>query len=240
MRHRWLLLWGLVLLAGCTPPMPPPPAAAPTATAEPSPTPAPPPATAVPTATPAPTPSPSPPASPSSSPTPAPERARVVGTDGQGVNLRQEPGTQELVLRSLREGAEVTIVGDERVVDGRAWRNVRDADGVTGWLVADALGPIDPSEEGPPTRPAAATPTPSPMPTPPPGPIPSPAPLPSPAPSPAPPDPAAPCRSEQIKGHATTGLYYLPTHPDYEALRERVRCFESETQARASGFQPAP
>ena len=142
------------------------------------------------------------------------------------------------MLRSLREGAEVTIVGDERVVDGRAWRNVRDADGVTGWLVADVLEPIDPSEEGPPTPPAAATPTPSPTSMPSPTPTASPASLPS--PSPAPPDPAVPCRPEQIKGNATTGLYYLPTHPDYEALRERVRCFESEAQARASGFQPAP
>jgi len=42
----------------------------------------------------------------------------------------------------------------------------------------------------------------------------------------------------QIKGDAATGTFYLPDHADYAGLRLRVRCFDSQNQARASGFSP--
>ena len=49
---------------------------------------------------------------------------------------------------------------------------------------------------------------------------------------------ATPCRPGQIKGHAATGVYYPVDHPEYAGLRERVRCFDDVTRARASGFLP--
>ncbi|MDP8921685.1 MAG: hypothetical protein M3O34_02270, partial [Chloroflexota bacterium] len=59
-------------------------------------------------------------------------------------------------------------------------------------------------------------------------------------PTPMPDEPAAPCRPGQVKGDATSGLYYVPDHPEYAAVRERVRCFDAESRARASGFLAAP
>ncbi|MBA2446636.1 MAG: hypothetical protein H0V51_01280, partial [Chloroflexi bacterium] len=114
------------------------------------------------------------------------------------------------VLKTLPDGAELTVVGPDQETDGRAWRNVRDAEDATGWMAAEVLAPLD-SSEPPPASTAPPTQATS-------------------------PGSAAPCRPGQIKGNATTGLFYRPDHPDYEVIRERVRCFETEPQARASGF----
>ena len=149
---------------------------------------------------------------PSSSPVPI-ARARVAGTGGQGANLREEPGTAGRVLRTLPEGTELTIAGADREVGGRTWRNVRDDAGTTGWVAAEVLAPI---AEAAGRVPATTPPTPSPE------------------------EASEPCRPGQVKGDADSGLYYRPTHSDYAVIRERVRCFLNEAQARASGFQPAP
>ncbi len=61
-----------------------------------------------------------------------------------------------------------------------------------------------------------------------------------PPPPPSPEELAEPCRPGQIKGDADSARFYAPTHTEYAAVRERVRCFQTEAQARASGFQPAP
>jgi hypothetical protein len=157
---------------------------------------------------------------PTSTATPGPLRVRVAETAGLGANLRQEPGTQERVLKTLPEGTELTIVGPDRDVEGRTWRNVRDPTDTIGWIVAEVLQPSEAEAEVP--TPAAPTP--------------------GLTPTPAPPSPEAamPCQEGQIKGDAVSGLYYLPSHPQYGAIRERVRCFDTEAQPRASGFRPAP
>ena len=149
---------------------------------------------------------------PSSSPVPI-ARARVAGTGGQGANLREEPGTAGRVLRTLPEGAELTIAGADREVGGRTWRNVHDGADTTGWVAAEVLAPM---AEAVGRVPATTPPTPSPE------------------------EASEPCRPGQVKGDADSGLYYRPTHSDYVAIRARVRCFQNETQAQASGFQPAP
>lgn len=185
--------------------------------------------TPAPTSTPSPTlaPTPAPTEVPTPTPTPAPERVRVMGTAGRGANLRQEPGTQGRVLRTLREGAELTVEGPDAEVGGQVWRNVRDTDDASGWIIATALEVLDPPE--PPPGPDRATPSPArPLPT-----------STATASSTPIPEPSAPCRPGQLKGDANTGLYYRPTDARYEATRERVRCFDSEAQARASGFRLA-
>ena len=149
---------------------------------------------------------------PSSSPVPI-ARARVAGTGGQGANLREEPGTAGPVLRTRLEGAEMTIAGAYREVVGRTWRNVHDGADTTGWVAAEVLAPM---AEAVGRVPATTPPTPSPE------------------------EASEPCRPGQVKGDADSGLYYRPTHSDYVAIRARVRCFQNETQAQASGFQPAP
>lgn len=80
---------------------------------------------------------------PAASPSPAApvSRLKVVNTEGQGANLRQRPSTTAPVLRTLPEGTVVEAIGGETNAEGRAWRNVRDQGGATGWVAAELLGP---------------------------------------------------------------------------------------------------
>ncbi len=132
-RHRLLVLACLLAALACRGPAPeptPPPRVAgksetpalPPAIAPPSRVTAPPsPATATPTGT---------------------GRVRVAETEGQGANLRVEPGTGAPRVKTLREGAELEVVGPDRTADGRVWRNVRDpADGASGWVAAEFVAP---------------------------------------------------------------------------------------------------
>jgi hypothetical protein len=77
----------------------------------------------------------------SPSPSPAGQRLKVANTEGQGANMRQRPATSAPVLRTLPEGASVEAIGGETNADGRAWRNVRDQGGATGWVASELLVP---------------------------------------------------------------------------------------------------
>ena len=82
------------------------------------------------------------------------ERARVVNTEGQGANMRAEPSPSAALVRTIREGTELELIGAEREGGGRRWRNVRDpASGATGWIVSELLDPI---ASAPPAAPAAS------------------------------------------------------------------------------------
>jgi hypothetical protein len=102
----------------------------PTASREPTATPAPPTATPVP--------------EPTATPTPEPPRsARVVNTEGQGANMRRAPSVSAQRIKLVTEGTVVELVGGEQRGDGYAWRNIRDVDGSTGYVIADFLQPIE-------------------------------------------------------------------------------------------------
>lgn len=76
--------------------------------------------------TPAPTPIP---------PTPTPfqtYRVVIANTNREGLVIRADPGGDRLT--ALPEGAELTVIGPDRQVDGRVWKNVRDQRGNTGWV----------------------------------------------------------------------------------------------------------
>jgi hypothetical protein len=158
-------------------------------------------------------------------PTPEPERVEVFGTDPQGANLRAQAGLRGAVLRSVPDGSQLTIVSENEVADGVTWRHVQAEDGTTGWLAVDVVRTL-------------VTPTPTPRPG-------------APgigAPIEEEPEPeellteeeraATPCRPGQLKGDATTGVFYPVDRPEYAGLRERVRCFDDAIRARASGFRP--
>ena len=82
------------------------------------------------------------PASPVTAPAAGTGRVRVAETEGQGANLRVEPGTGAPRVKTLREGAELEVVGPDREADGRGWRNVRDpADGASGRVAAEFVAP---------------------------------------------------------------------------------------------------
>jgi hypothetical protein len=150
----------------------------------------------------------------------------VYGTEGKGANLRAQPGPRGTVLQSVPDGSLLTIVGEDRDVDGITWRNVQAENGTTGWLAFEVIRTV-------------VTPTPTPRPGAP-G-IGAPL-MPEEPPEEEIPEEeriATPCRPGQIKGDAASGTYYLPEHPEYAGLRQRVRCFDDVSRARASGFLPA-
>jgi len=108
-------------------------------------------------------PSPSQPGSAPPTARPTAHQAQVGNTDGQGANIRSEPGSAGKVLKTLPEGAAVEALGPEREADGRLWRQVRDSAGVTGWIVASALvAPGTVPTPAPPGSRPSATPTPGP------------------------------------------------------------------------------
>jgi SH3-like domain-containing protein len=217
----------------------PSPAAPATAPSTPRPTDAPSESTApsvTPTATPSPGGTPAPPAEPpegapsdepegEEEPTPGPERVEVYGTGGTGANLRAQPGRTGSVLKSVPDGSQLTVVGEDEVADGVTWRHVETEDGLTGWLASEVIQTVIPPTPTP--RPGSAG-------------------IGAPLPVEALPESelseeqraARPCRPGQLKGDAATGLYYPPDHPDYPGLLQRVRCFDDEIRARASGYRP--
>lgn len=96
-------------------------------------------------ASPSPVLSPTPAASPTvmSTPTPEPARsARIVNTEGQGANMRRAPSVSSPKVKVIAESTVVELVGGEQRGDGYTWRNVRDVDGSTGYVIVEYLQPI--------------------------------------------------------------------------------------------------
>jgi hypothetical protein len=57
--------------------------------------------------------------------------------------MRAEPSPGATLVRTVRDGTELELIGDEREGGGRTWRNVRDpASGGTGWIVSELLEPV--------------------------------------------------------------------------------------------------
>jgi uncharacterized protein YgiM (DUF1202 family) len=193
--------------------------------------------TGTPTVTPTPAGTPSPPDGPpgespervapegGEEPTRGPERVEVYGTGGTGANLRARPGRTGDVLKSVPDGSQLTIVGEDEVADGVTWRNVQTEDGLTGWLATEVIKTVIPPTATP--RPGSAG-------------------IGAPLPVVVQPESelteeqraARPCRPGQLKGDAATGIFYAPDQPDYPELLQRVRCFDDEIRARASGYRP--
>jgi Bacterial SH3 domain len=91
--------------------------------------------TPLPTVTPA-------PAIPTQIPAVTGAKFRVTGTGAEGLFLRPEPSTANPPLLTIEEGAEVTIIGEDRVQPDRVWKNIRTAQGAEGWVAADFLKPV--------------------------------------------------------------------------------------------------
>jgi Bacterial SH3 domain len=91
--------------------------------------------TPLPTVTPA-------PALPTQLPAVTGAKFRVTGTGAEGLFLRPEPSTANPPLLTIEEGAEVTIIGEDRVQPDRVWKHVKTAQGSEGWVAADFLKPI--------------------------------------------------------------------------------------------------
>jgi uncharacterized protein YgiM (DUF1202 family) len=58
---------------------------------------------------------------------------------GQRINLRAEPSISADVVTTLAPGDTVTIVGPDKEVEGKTWRNIRDSGGNVGWTWSDFI-----------------------------------------------------------------------------------------------------
>jgi uncharacterized hydrophobic protein (TIGR00271 family) len=114
-----------------------PPTFTPTVTSGPSltPTPSPTPtqtqtSSVTPSATPTITPSPTSTTIPTATPTPS--LARVANTQGRGVRLRQAPNGP--IIATLQEGAPLTVLYGQEILEGFVWVEVRDSEDRLGWM----------------------------------------------------------------------------------------------------------
>jgi SH3-like domain-containing protein len=77
---------------------------------------------------------------PTATPAVKPLTLLVGGTGGDGVYLRRSPGDGERI-KAWPDGAKMTVIGVDRIVGGKTWKNVRDPDGNEGWVLGDYLVP---------------------------------------------------------------------------------------------------
>jgi hypothetical protein len=132
-----MMLLAIAFLTGCdtlspvpsTPTPPPsvvridPPTAVPTVVLSPTPLPPRPPPTFLPP--------------PTATPVP---RVLVVSAGGDGVFIRIAPEKPDR-YKAWADGTAMVVVGADRAVNGRTWKNVRDPDGNVGWIPEQYLKP---------------------------------------------------------------------------------------------------
>jgi len=89
-------------------------------------------------------------AKPEASPTPGADspateaeakKVKVKESDGTGANLRDKPGQTGTVVKTIPEGAVLEVIGEDKQMDGKAWKNVKDEGGTTGWMASELLEP---------------------------------------------------------------------------------------------------
>jgi uncharacterized protein YgiM (DUF1202 family) len=69
------------------------------------------------------------------------QKVKVKASDGTGANLRDKPGQTGTVVKTIPEGAVLEVVGEDRQMDGKGWKNVNDDSGTAGWMAAELLEP---------------------------------------------------------------------------------------------------
>jgi hypothetical protein len=72
------------------------------------------------------------------SPTPA-VMATIANTGGAGANMRSIPGMEGVIITSVNEGTEVTVLGQTETMDGFTWQLIVIPDGRQGWVVSNYL-----------------------------------------------------------------------------------------------------
>jgi len=77
---------------------------------------------------------------PTPQPTPTHTRSTAVvgNTGGDGVYIRRTPAMADKI-KAWPDGTRMTVLGEDRQAEGRAWCNVEDPDGTVGWVPAEYL-----------------------------------------------------------------------------------------------------
>jgi uncharacterized protein YgiM (DUF1202 family) len=72
---------------------------------------------------------------------PTGEQVKVAESADTGVNMRERPGAAGPVIKTVSAGTVLRVVGSDQQIDGKAWKNVRDDTGSTGWIAEEFLEP---------------------------------------------------------------------------------------------------
>lgn len=103
------------------------------------------PATPAPVATVVPTPAPTSAVPPALQAQPAPARLVVSGVGTGGLSLRKSPGNGDRI-KVWPEDTQMSDLGEQQDVAGKAWKRVRDPEGNVGWAATEFLSsPVDPA-----------------------------------------------------------------------------------------------
>lgn len=68
-------------------------------------------------------------------------RMKVGDTGGTGANMRDRPGQTGAVVKTIPEGTVLEVVGEDRQMDGKTWKQVKDESGTVGWMASELLEP---------------------------------------------------------------------------------------------------
>lgn len=69
---------------------------------------------------------------------------RVINTGSDGLFLRPDHNTNGPPVKTIPDGSVVTVVGPDFSGPDRVWKNVKDAEGASGWVAADFLQAVTP------------------------------------------------------------------------------------------------
>jgi hypothetical protein len=71
----------------------------------------------------------------------------VVGTGGDGLNIRSSPSTAAQILATVPQGTALTVLGGPQAANGFTWWNVQTPGGVAGWAAGQFLAKPSPEPE---------------------------------------------------------------------------------------------
>ncbi len=73
--------------------------------------------------------------------------AEVRSPEGDGANIREEPGFDARIVRTVLNGTVVQVLGETEVIDGATWVHIQFIDQVDGWIVRSLIVTATPEPE---------------------------------------------------------------------------------------------
>jgi hypothetical protein len=73
--------------------------------------------------------------------------AEVRSPEGDGANIREEPGFDARIVRTVLNGTAVQLLGETEVIDGATWVHIQFIDQVDGWIVRSLIVSATPEPE---------------------------------------------------------------------------------------------
>jgi hypothetical protein len=73
--------------------------------------------------------------------------AEVRSPEGDGADIREEPGFDARIVRTVLNGTAVQVLGETEVIDGATWVHIQFIDQVDGWIVRSLIVSATPEPE---------------------------------------------------------------------------------------------